>query len=179
MLNRDLIYKKFNGCCFYTGKPLGSDWQIDHIQPKCDTLLYMPIPSGFKGMSEKEKKKLISEYANRDENLVPSLRKVNHYKRHLSLEKFRAYIAGLQSRIDKLPKWVDDYEKPTIVGIDYPVGYFSDVKYANLGSEFWRERRKYLRYKKAIYIKEIAMLFGITKSTPFSGKFYFEQEQKK
>jgi 5-methylcytosine-specific restriction endonuclease McrA len=33
-MNRRVIHDKFGGRCAYTGKPLGDDWQIDHVVPK-------------------------------------------------------------------------------------------------------------------------------------------------
>jgi len=88
MTLREKVYAKYNGKCAYTGKPLESDWQIDHIIPK------------YKAMfPEWDKKKLDSI-----ENLVPTFKIINHYKRAKSIEGFRKFIAGLQCRINKLPK---------------------------------------------------------------------------
>jgi 5-methylcytosine-specific restriction endonuclease McrA len=35
---REEVYNKYGGLCAYTGKPLGDDWQIDHIHPKCSII---------------------------------------------------------------------------------------------------------------------------------------------
>ena len=33
MTKRERIYNKFGGLCAYSGTPLESDWQIDHVKP--------------------------------------------------------------------------------------------------------------------------------------------------
>ena len=38
IMNKDIrqkVYDKHKGLCAYTGRPLQSDWQVDHITPKC------------------------------------------------------------------------------------------------------------------------------------------------
>lgn len=77
---RDIVYSKYNGLCAYTGQPLGDNWQIDHIHPKC------------RGGS------------NNVSNLIPAIRIVNHYKRGQDLSTFRQYIITLHLRLRKLPK---------------------------------------------------------------------------
>jgi 5-methylcytosine-specific restriction endonuclease McrA len=78
---REQIYKKYGGRCAYTGTPLKDDWQVDHIIPK--------RRGGTDDIN----------------NLVPAQRIVNHYKRALSLEKFRVlWLGGLHNRLKKLPK---------------------------------------------------------------------------
>lgn len=81
------VFDRFNGLCAYTGKPLGNDWQVDHVTPA-----YY-----FKhGFSQGDKDAV--------DNLVPSIRIINHYKRSFDLEQFRNYIKTLHLRIKKLPK---------------------------------------------------------------------------
>jgi 5-methylcytosine-specific restriction endonuclease McrA len=82
---RQAVYDKYQGLCAYTGKPLGDDWQIDHMEPHFYGRMYSRDP-------------------NRPENLVPALRIVNHYKRCLHLEGFRAYMLTFHNRLKKLPK---------------------------------------------------------------------------
>jgi hypothetical protein len=88
MTLREKVYAKYGGKCAYTGKPLESDWQIDHIVPKYKAMFL-----------EWDKKKL-----NSIENLIPTFKIINHYKRTKSLEGFRKFIADLQRRINELPK---------------------------------------------------------------------------
>jgi 5-methylcytosine-specific restriction endonuclease McrA len=82
---RQAVYDKFQGLCAYTGKPLEDDWQIDHMEPHFYGRMYNRDP-------------------NRPDNLVPALRIVNHYKRCLDLEGFRAYMLMFHNRLKKLPK---------------------------------------------------------------------------
>lgn len=87
---RQLIYNKFNGLCAYTGKPLGDDWQVDHMISKRFALCRA------------------GEYLETDinsfDNLIPALRIVNHYKRAFELEGFRQYMLTFHLRLAKLPK---------------------------------------------------------------------------
>lgn len=85
MNRRQRIFNKYNGLCAYTGNPLGDDWQIDHMEP------YFHC-------------QMRGENPNRDENLMPSLRIVNHYKRSYGLEEFRGYMLSFHKRLKKLPK---------------------------------------------------------------------------
>ncbi len=77
---RQQVYDKFNGRCAYTGKPLGDDWQIDHIKPKRQ--------GGDDDFG----------------NLLPALKIVNHYKRAYDLEGFRKYMMNFHIRLGRLPK---------------------------------------------------------------------------
>lgn len=79
------MYNKFGGRCAYTGKPLGDDWQVDHMEPRFYARMYRRDP-------------------NRPDNLVPALRIVNHYKRCNDLEGFRKYMLSFHERLKKLPK---------------------------------------------------------------------------
>ena len=81
MINRKLVYEKYNGKCAYTGTPLKDDWQVDHIIPKAQ--------GGTDDI----------------ENLLPAQRIVNHYKRCLDNETFKTWLlGGLHERLKKLPK---------------------------------------------------------------------------
>lgn len=84
---REQVRLKYNGLCAYTGKPLGDDWQVDHM-----TSVYKHI---YKG---------IESDVNNIKNLMPALRIVNHYKRSLDLEGFRDYMSDFHKRLGKLPK---------------------------------------------------------------------------
>ena len=87
MTIRQQVYNKYNGLCAYTGKPLGDDWEMDHITPKCHTSVW----HNKGGM-------------NSIENLIPSTKIVNHYKRSLNLEQFIEYMSNFHKRLAKLPK---------------------------------------------------------------------------
>jgi len=79
---RDYAQNKFNGLCAYTGKPLDDKWQVDHITPIC----------------------YCDDKVNEEENLVPCLQIVNHYKREKDLKRFREYMMDFHTRFDKYPK---------------------------------------------------------------------------
>jgi hypothetical protein len=82
------VYNKFDGLCAYCGKPLDSYWQVDHIHPKC-----LKIQSNQN----------INSY-NDINNLFPTFKIINHYKRSLDLEGFRKYMLNFHLRLAKLPK---------------------------------------------------------------------------
>jgi hypothetical protein len=85
--DRQKVYNKFGGLCAYTGKPLGEDWQVDHITP----VKY------FVWRQSKTDPNCL-------DNLVPCLRRLNHYKRCKDLEEWRHYILTLHLRLAKLLK---------------------------------------------------------------------------
>jgi len=146
MTRREKVHAKYNGLCAYTGKPLGDDWQIDHLEPLVRDAWDMTCES------EKAHVRKLSGI----DNMLPACRIINHYKHSYHVEFFRRMIATLQSRIDKFPRWCASSE---------------------LGeSQMSPNQKKTLaRYR---YVTQVAALFGITKETPFSGKFYYEAENE-
>ena len=95
---RQQIHKKYNGHCAYCGKEINyKDMQVDHIRPKREWV-----------------EALVEDYdINCIENLNPSCRRCNHYKRSLNLEGFREYMKTIHERIEK--NYINK------VGIDYGV----------------------------------------------------------
>lgn len=83
---RQSVFEKYNGLCAYTGKQLGDDWQVDHVESKAVI--------GHLGRSE----------VDRNSNLLPACKIINHYKRALCLEDFRRYMMTFHKRLAKLPK---------------------------------------------------------------------------
>ena len=82
---RDAVYNKFGGRCAYSGTPLELDWQVDHVVSKRECWFLMIDPD-------------------RIENMVPAQKIINHYKRSLSVDKFRNnWLGGLHKRLAKLP----------------------------------------------------------------------------
>lgn len=91
-MNRQEIYNKYGGLCAYTGKPLGDDWQVDHVTSKAR----MGYLRGYcKTYDERV-------CLNNPDNLLPACRIVN--KRSLDLEGFRSYMKKFHIRLAKLPK---------------------------------------------------------------------------
>lgn len=123
---RQIIFNRFNGLCAYTGKPLGGDWQVDHQEPHFYSHMFRRDP-------------------NRPDNLFPTLRIVNHYKRCKDLEQFRAYMLTFHERLKRLPK----------------------------------SPRRDKSAKRKEYMLKVAEAFNITTDSPFSGVFFFENQQPK
>lgn len=87
---RQAVYDKYNGHCAYCGTKIEySEMQVDH-----------QIAKRNGGTDDTE-------------NLYPSCRRCNHYKRSQGLESFRKYMGTLHERIRK------DYI--VNVGLDYGI----------------------------------------------------------
>ena len=88
------VYNKYGGRCAYCGREIKyKDMQVDHIWPQ-------------------HMMRLIDvEKMNSAENLNPSCRRCNHYKRGGSLEYFRQLIKTLHDRVRKIyiNKVAEDY----------------------------------------------------------------------
>ena len=88
------VYNKLNGHCAYCGKVIKyGDMQVDHLTPKRSEHLYR---------SETSVKYYVLKGASVDalENLMPSCRRCNHYKRSYSLEDFRRLMLTLHKRVE-------------------------------------------------------------------------------
>lgn len=85
---RQRVYDKYGGRCAYCGKDIEiKDMQVDHIRPK-----------RLGGKDDPE-------------NLNPSCRRCNHYKRADSLQAFRGLMLTLHERIrgQYISKVAEDY----------------------------------------------------------------------
>ena len=98
MIHRIEVYNKYNGRCAYCGKELSlHEMQIDHIKAKCQ------------GGSDDL------------ENLNPSCRLCNHYKRSCTLDQFKNWLlAGIIDRLKQnyIFKIAEQYGMITIIGWD-------------------------------------------------------------
>ena len=99
MTKRERIYNKFGGRCAYTGKPLGDDWQVDHVRSK----IMNEGAAYYQSVDLDEISRMIKSVDNID-NLFPAIRIVNHYKRSLDLEGFRDRMTTFHKRLAKQPK---------------------------------------------------------------------------
>lgn len=80
---RVAVYKKFDGHCAYCGRHIAyNDMQVDHFKPQ---RAWNPGDSGTDDI----------------ENLMPSCRMCNHYKRAHDLETFRQYIAEIPRKLQE------------------------------------------------------------------------------
>lgn len=106
-IDRQAVWRKYGGRCAYCGKELDiKDMQVDHIVPK-----------------------RLGEDNNFD-NLNPSCRLCNHYKRATPLEIFRSWTLGdLASRFRKIyiVRVAERYGIITINGFDGKF-YFEKIK---------------------------------------------------
>ena len=105
------VYNKYEGHCAYCGKELEyKDMQVDHLVP-------------LKGWDE---------YGTDDfENLMPSCRRCNHYKRANSLEGWRKMIEEIPQKLERdsyIYRVALDYElvKPELHKV---VFYFEQVEH--------------------------------------------------
>lgn len=83
--NRQIVFDKYGGRCAYTGKPLDDKWQIDHKLCRLETTCTMTDRDNI-------------------ENMLPTLRIINHYKRGLFFNEWRERISKLHIRLQALPK---------------------------------------------------------------------------
>jgi len=91
------VYNKFEQHCSYCGKELDySQMQVDHFIPKANARYYKNPPD-----------------IDHIDNLIPSCRRCNHYKRRHNLKAFRELLVTLHERI------INDYIFK--VAIDYKV----------------------------------------------------------
>lgn len=80
---RVAVYKKFDGHCAYCGLHIAyNDMQVDHFKPQ---RAWNPEDSGTDAI----------------ENLMPSCRMCNHYKRAHDLETFRRCIAEIPRKLQE------------------------------------------------------------------------------
>ncbi len=100
---REKVYLKYGKKCGYCGKDIEyKDMQVDHIIPKRSFLFHVNAYN----YDPKNK-------GDHFDNLNPSCRRCNHYKRAYSLEDFRKLMTTLHHRISK--------EYINKVAIDYGV----------------------------------------------------------
>lgn len=90
------VYNKYHGHCAYCGKQMEyKDMQVDHIRPQREWIEFLADGIDVDNI----------------ENLNPSCRRCNHYKRANSLEGYRKLLLTLHERIRKqyLDKVAEDY----------------------------------------------------------------------
>ena len=79
--DRERAYRKYDGHCAYCGKAIAyKDMQVDHFVP-------------LEGYSQKGTNDL--------DNLMPSCRRCNHYKRANSLEGWRRMLESIPKRLER------------------------------------------------------------------------------
>ena len=87
------VHKKFSGRCSYCGKEIEyKAMQVDHLFPKC-------LGHQYGDRYYRERYNLKGDTVDSFENLMPSCRRCNHYKRSYKLEDFRRMIKTLNDRL--------------------------------------------------------------------------------
>ena len=87
---REAIYNKYNGHSAYCGKEIEyKDMQVDHVIPQ------------RRATSTAGKGRVSVEVVENPDNLKPSCRSCNHYKRAHSLETFRRYIEEIPMKLSR------------------------------------------------------------------------------
>jgi 5-methylcytosine-specific restriction endonuclease McrA len=86
---REVIHKKLDGYCGYCGKVITiKEMQVDHMQPRSRPF------------------NLSKDYNwglhNQPDNLMPTCRRCNHYKRDSTVEEFRRDMKTLHERLQKI-----------------------------------------------------------------------------
>jgi 5-methylcytosine-specific restriction endonuclease McrA len=89
------VYKKYDGHCAYCGKEIKyKDMQVDHLTPKA-------YAHWYKSEVVKRSEGLLGNSVDDFENLMPSCRRCNHYKRASLIEGFRKQMQSLPERLKK------------------------------------------------------------------------------
>lgn len=84
-IDRKKVYEKYGGRCAYCGREIAfKDMQVDHFIPQRDYA-----------------DRRVSGDKNNMENLMPSCRVCNHYKRDNSLDYFRELIEEIPCKLAK------------------------------------------------------------------------------
>ena len=87
---REAIYNKYNGHCAYCGKQIEyKDMQVDHVIPQ------------RRATAKAGRARVSIETVEDKDNLKPSCRNCNHYKRAHSLETFRRYIEEIPMKLTR------------------------------------------------------------------------------
>ena len=86
-LRREAVYRKYGGRCAYCGTPiLMKDMQVDHHIPKFRA-------EAYRQRTGRDVESL--------DNLYPSCRMCNHYKRENGIELFRKYIEDIPRKLKR------------------------------------------------------------------------------
>ena len=90
-IDRAKVHSKYNGHCGYCGKAITlKEMQVDHMIPK-SAVYYAPL-------------KVVTTFdmIHSFDNLMPSCRRCNHYKRADNIEQFRHSMKDLHKRLEKI-----------------------------------------------------------------------------
>jgi 5-methylcytosine-specific restriction endonuclease McrA len=95
-IDRQAVYDKYQGHCAYCGQAIEfKAMQVDHKHP-------VHLEKWCLGPEELRKMHNLPKYIDDHENLMPTCRRCNHYKRGLLLEDYRKQLKTLHERIEKI-----------------------------------------------------------------------------
>jgi 5-methylcytosine-specific restriction endonuclease McrA len=112
---RERVYNKYEGRCAYCGKVLEyKQMQVDHYYPQCKERFY-------------SRRFGIDVHA--EENLMPTCRRCNHYKRSATPKQFKTLMKTLHERLEAIYilKVAVDFGMATIQPFD-GLFYFEKLK---------------------------------------------------
>lgn len=124
---REIVYNKYNGHCAYCGKIIDyKDMQVDHLIPQRAFDSKKPYRRKYKNLKDTIEIADVNDI----NNLMPSCRRCNHYKRANPLEDFRYYLLDMKHKLlddSYLGKVAMDYGMVTWNGWDGKF-YFEKVE---------------------------------------------------
>jgi predicted RNA-binding Zn-ribbon protein involved in translation (DUF1610 family) len=112
---RERVHQKFGGHCAYCGTEIPyKEMQVDHYYPQCKERFY-------------QRRFGINVHA--EDNLMPTCRRCNHYKRARTPKQFKELMKGLHERLESIYilKVAVDYGMATIQPFDGSF-YFEKLK---------------------------------------------------
>lgn len=172
---RDIVQAKYNGLCAYTGKELGDDWQVDHIQSQYSFEQVLVKEAHYKHRETKQEisidayqimfDELLANFGKRDDNFIA----VYDYKYIPKKLKPHPDCHRIENLIPAI-RIVNHYkrEKDLEQFRHYMLSFH--LRLATLPKRTLVESTK----RRIEYMNTIADLFHISRNKPFNGKFYFE-----
>jgi 5-methylcytosine-specific restriction endonuclease McrA len=116
---RERVHQKFSGHCAYCGRPIEyKQMQVDHYYPQCKEKFYL---------------RRFGIDVHNEENLMPTCRRCNHYKRARTPKQFKELMKGLHERLEDIYilKVAVDFGMATVKPFDGWF-YFEKLEGANL-----------------------------------------------
>lgn len=85
---REKVWNRYGGCCAYCGRSIPyKEMQVDHYYPQCKAKFYA-------------RRCKIDVHA--EDNLMPTCRRCNHYKRARTPKQFRELMQTLHDRVEAI-----------------------------------------------------------------------------
>ena len=95
-IDREKVWLKYDKHCAYCGKEIKyKDMQVDHVTPKA-------LANWYKHEETRRVMGLRGDNIDSFENLMPSCRRCNHYKRASTLQQFREQMKTIHKRFSQI-----------------------------------------------------------------------------